>query len=103
MLARAASNAFHRSSRQQIRQYTSPSTEPQKSKAGLYATAILGVAIAGGAYYYFNFGMEKVLPPPEITLKGDDQWVDLKVSITPPPPLEVSLVRVGINTRARMR
>jgi len=83
MFARAASIAIRRSPRQQIRQYASPSTEPQKSKAVLYAAAILGVAVAGGTYY-FTSGMGKALPPAEITLKGDDQWIDLKlVGITP--------------------
>jgi hypothetical protein len=83
MFARTASNTLRGSSsgpfRQHVRKYASPASELHKSKAAIYAAALLGVAAAGGAYYYYNFGPAKGLPPAEITLQGDDQWVDLKV------------------------
>ena len=64
------------------RAYASAATdEPKRSNALVYS-AIVGIAAGAGYYYYYTTVGEKdkvALGPPEITLKGDGEWVDLKV------------------------
>ncbi|PWW75065.1 ferredoxin reductase-like protein [Tuber magnatum] len=55
---------------------------PKKSNVLVYS-AIAAIAGGAGYYYYSTTGVEKVeavLGPPEVTLKGDGEWVDLKLA-----------------------
>ncbi|CUS12055.1 unnamed protein product [Tuber aestivum] len=63
---------------------SAPASGPKRSNVLVYSAiaAIAGGAIAGGAgyYYYSTAGGEAVLGPPEVTFKGDGEWVDLQLA-----------------------
>lgn len=61
------------------RAYSSTATDEPKKSNSLVYSAIVGIAAGAGYYYYTTVGEKVALGPPEITLKGDGEWVDLKV------------------------
>ncbi|RPB04476.1 ferredoxin reductase-like protein [Choiromyces venosus 120613-1] len=69
------------------RAYSAPANEPKKSNVLIYS-AIAGAAAGAGYYYYYTTaggaGVKAALGPAEITLKGDGEWVDLRLKeVTP--------------------
>lgn len=73
----------NRSYVQSVRRYATPAEESKSSNTLLYSLLGAG-AIGGGGYWYYANGAsasKAAIPagPPNKTLKGDNEWVDLKL------------------------